>query len=643
MCSSVKLYGKKERKPRAVKLQAGPLKMLYEQGSLRYISAGGIEIIRMIYPAVRDKDWLTIKPEISRFKIINRTTGFRLSFDCHYRMHEIDFSACYTMEALSEGRLTVEMKGTALSNFSKNRIGFCVLHPADPCSGRPCVIKHPDKSTTTGVFPTAVSPHQPFRNIAGMSWNPEENLAVELRFYGDVFETEDQRNWTDASFKTYCTPLDLSFPVKIKKGYQMHQKIEMTIQERPAMIVPDADERVIFSVTGEELGILPDIGIGTSSRPQPLSPGEGEIIKNIGFSHLRAELFLAKTPVEPQYLRIYTESVKTGLPVELCLFFRNDPVSEIGIFLFIYRHDPLKLKSILLYSENEKTTPYGLIQAVIKIIRSEVGRVPIGAGTNCNFAQLNRMRPDTSVIDFISFAMHPQEHASDNRSLTENAAGQQYAVKTALQFKEHKPVHLSPVTLQRRFNANIENFEISTVCTGLPSQVDPRQMSLFGAAWTVGSLKYLIEAGVRSITYYETVGERGIFMGDYDSRWPMQFQAKKSTLFPSFHVFKTLLQQSNYRVIRCVSNQPLQVDGFAVVSSIYGLIFLSNMTGESQQVEINGIEKFWTLFNMHEKNFKTFSRYGFYEQNPNLLLICAEQGEITLQPCETRVLQFLRK
>ena len=29
---------------------------------------------------------------------------------------------------------------------------------------------------------------------------------------GDVFEMEDQRNWTDASFKTYCTPLRQPFP-----------------------------------------------------------------------------------------------------------------------------------------------------------------------------------------------------------------------------------------------------------------------------------------------------------------------------------------------------------------------------------------------------------------------------------------------
>ena len=35
---------------------------------------------------------------------------------------------------------------------------------------------------------------------------------------GETFETEDQRNWSDASFKTYGTPLHLPFPVEVEEG-----------------------------------------------------------------------------------------------------------------------------------------------------------------------------------------------------------------------------------------------------------------------------------------------------------------------------------------------------------------------------------------------------------------------------------------
>jgi len=37
-------------------------------------------------------------------------------------------------------------------------------------------------------------------------------VRAEVRLLGDVFETEDHRNWTDANFKTYGTPLRLLFP-----------------------------------------------------------------------------------------------------------------------------------------------------------------------------------------------------------------------------------------------------------------------------------------------------------------------------------------------------------------------------------------------------------------------------------------------
>ena len=44
----------------------------------------------------------------------------------------------------------------------------------------------------------------------------------------------------------------------------------------------------------------------------------------------------------------------------------------------------------------------------------------------------------------------------------------------------------------------------------LPDSVDVRQSSLFGAAWTAGSLKYVAETGASSVTYYETTGWRGV-------------------------------------------------------------------------------------------------------------------------------------
>ena len=50
-----------------------------------------------------------------------------------------------------------------------------------------------------------------------------------LDFEGDVFETEDQRNWTDASYKTYSTPLSITYPVTIEKGTRIYQRVSLSV------------------------------------------------------------------------------------------------------------------------------------------------------------------------------------------------------------------------------------------------------------------------------------------------------------------------------------------------------------------------------------------------------------------------------
>jgi hypothetical protein len=45
-------------------IRLGDLTCLYEAGNLRYIKCGDVELLRMIYPAVRDENWETIIPTI---------------------------------------------------------------------------------------------------------------------------------------------------------------------------------------------------------------------------------------------------------------------------------------------------------------------------------------------------------------------------------------------------------------------------------------------------------------------------------------------------------------------------------------------------------------------------------------------------
>ena len=46
---------------------------------------------------------------------------------------------------------------------------------------------------------------------------------------GDTFEMEDQRNWLDASYKTYVRPLALPWPYTIGQGQRFTQSVALTV------------------------------------------------------------------------------------------------------------------------------------------------------------------------------------------------------------------------------------------------------------------------------------------------------------------------------------------------------------------------------------------------------------------------------
>ena len=77
---------------------------------------------------------------------------------------------------------------------------------------------------------------------------------------GDAFEMEDQRNWTDASFKTYVRPLSKPRPYIIAKGEKDRQRITVTIKAssaaKPARMAADA--RLVLELPS---GRMPSIGL----------------------------------------------------------------------------------------------------------------------------------------------------------------------------------------------------------------------------------------------------------------------------------------------------------------------------------------------------------------------------------------------
>ena len=68
------------------------------------------------------------------------------------------------------------------------------------------------------AFPLAISPDQPFADMRALTHEVAPGLRATVRMTGETFESEDHRNWSDASFKHYCTPISPAVPGDRESG-----------------------------------------------------------------------------------------------------------------------------------------------------------------------------------------------------------------------------------------------------------------------------------------------------------------------------------------------------------------------------------------------------------------------------------------
>jgi hypothetical protein len=195
---------------------------------------------------------------------------------------------------------------------------------------------------------------------------------------------------------------------------------------------------------------------------------------------------------------------------------------------------------------------------------------------------LNRGWPPTQALDLVCYSLNPQVHAFDNASLVETLKMQACTVESARQFTGGLPLAVTPVSLKPRFNPNATGPEPEQAPDELPPEIDVRQASLFGAGWTLGSLKYLSESGVECVTYYETTGWRGVMEVEGGCPIPEKFCSIPGGVFPLYHVLADVGAFADGRVIPSVSSDPPSVEGMALEKAGQIRILLANLGPDFQ-------------------------------------------------------------
>jgi hypothetical protein len=220
--------------PNAVELRAGPIRLKFQDGDLRYLKVGDKEIVRRVYFGVRDGNWNTAMPRFTRMDVDRQADHFTITLAAECDRGPTRYRWTGKITGSPDGRIEYEAEGAPDADFKSNRIGLCVLFGTMSLVGQNF---DTDGQTGKSTFPELVSPDLVAKKFHTLSYTAPHDLKVKVALEGAVFDMEDQRNWGDTSFKAYA-PLPYKYP-DATKGQTLKQKVTITAQASSNAGEPD--------------------------------------------------------------------------------------------------------------------------------------------------------------------------------------------------------------------------------------------------------------------------------------------------------------------------------------------------------------------------------------------------------------------
>jgi hypothetical protein len=604
------LHGTTEAPPDMPVLRAGPVTVLLDGVDLRYVRIGRTELVRRVYAAVRDRNWNTVPGTVSGLDVDARDDSFDVRFRMRHTSHDVDFSWDGAITGDSAGRITYSFEGRAERDLEYNRIGLCVHHPWRETAGRPYRTRTPD-GESQGEFPSLIGPQRVVDGVYHALFPAYDRLEVQLEdggsllfeFEGDLWETEDHRNWTDANFKTYSTPISLGFPHALEAGRPRAQRI--TVTPHGVAAGDETHGPVRLSIGAPTGTTVPAIGVGLDSDGYAPTEHEAALLAALAPAHVRVEAHLGAEDWPESLARARAVAARVGSHLEISLHLRPEHADTLAAVARALEGGPPVDRVLVILaggrtSTPEETTPATLVDLARGALGAALPGTALVGGTEMYFTEINRTRPQADTWDGVCFSITPQVHAFTDVDVIENLDAQGENVRSAHALAGGKSIHVSPVTIRRRVNFHAAVPDPEPEPGELPDAVDVRQPSLYGAAWTVGSVKYLAEAGCSSITYYEATGWRGVVERDEGTRLPDRFHSNAGEPFPLYHPLADATGWRGADVLSCESEDRLVAIGLAVRVENGTALLVANVTPSPQQVIVGPLEGSFLLRRLNE-------------------------------------------
>ncbi|UFN47581.1 hypothetical protein LPC08_16360 [Roseomonas sp. OT10] len=578
------------------RLAAGPFEAWLEEGALRHLRWRGAEVLRGAAYLFRDRDWGTATPEITDLSVETAADAVAVRYRARVALPEGAFAWEARIVLQAGGLCTFVVEGEAEAPVETNRCGLVLLHPA-ACAGLPLRVTHTDGREEETAFPERISPGQPVLDIRALRYAPVDGLEVACRLEAELphdprgrFEMEDQRNWSDASFKTYVGSLLDPWPYRLQPGRRTRQSLELRVSDRRAARPakpgsgPVPAPRALRAVgpTGER---LPAIGLGLPPGAASLAPPARAALAVLqpawlvgrcepGAEGQEAELAAVAALARQLGSAVQLEIVPPqGMAPEDALSRAARLCAAAGLAPAAVLPCPAPL--LLSHQPGGPWPELPPLEAYYAAARAAFPGARSGGGMLTYFTELNRCRPTGEGIDFVSHATAPIVHAADDLSVMETLEALPHIARSVRALWPGLGYRIGPSSLAMRSNP----YGSATVPNEAGRRVplaarDPRQATFFAAAWTVGYAAALAGAGLEVLSLHATHGPSGV----------LDAAAKP---LPVFRALRILAMAGG---AERVALDPLP-DGIAALAWAFQggtMALLANLTGETRTLPLAG-------------------------------------------------------
>jgi hypothetical protein len=385
-------------------------------------------------------------------------------------------------------------------------------------------------------------------------------------FAGDVFELEDQRNNSDASFKTYSRSNLMPRPYWLRAGVPIRQSVTLRVEKPGASSTAAPESTVVRVRIGAETADLPRIGIEIAAHDALAGAAVHAALRTLNPGHLHLALGDDEAAVDWPGIGQLLESAGAELRLDVTVDYERAEERLATLRGALASAGVLPARIAIFPSEGRP----------LAAARREFPDSRIGGGTPHFFVQLNRIER-LGRVDFLTFTTSPIVHGADDASVMLTLQSLPSMIETLRSVYPDARFAVGPSTIAARKSPLGRQPETDGLHRIALARNDPRCRGLFGAAWVLGYVAQFATTGVETLTLMALRGASGILAEN---------DAAGGERHPTYFILERL--RGPARVCAVSVSDRARIAALALHRADGSELLIANLTSGPVEVEIDG-------------------------------------------------------